>query len=111
MFVSETYTEVLGIQAAALGVLPVVARWTYDNYHTSAYALGYMAEKIQPRIAVASHWEYDVQQANEVVAEVREHYKGPFAFGAPGFLLEWPMKEVITMPMPDSMVDPKYKKK
>ncbi len=178
MYVSEAYTEVLGIQAAALGVLPAVARWTYDNYHTSAYALGYMAEQIQPRIAVATHWEYDVQQANELVAEVREHYKGPFALGAPDrivfnvrrdliwwregvtsglaqyprpqftplvampvppnkvvdiqaqwlrdleippeeyfpegyhpeLLLEWPMKEVITMPMPDSMVDPKYKK-
>ena len=24
---------------------------------------------------------------------------------------EWPMKEVITMPMPETMVDPKYKKK
>jgi len=178
MFVSETYTEVLGIQAAALGVLPAIARWTYDNYHTSAYALGYMAEKIQPHIAVASHWEYDAQQANEVVAEVRKHYKGPFAFGAPDrivfnirpdkiwwrdgvtsplaqyprpqftplvampvpenkvkdiqaqwirdleippedyfpegyhpeLLLEWPMTEVITMPMPETMVDPKYKK-
>ena len=33
-----------------------------DNYHTSAYALGYMAEKIKPRIAVASHLEYDPQQ-------------------------------------------------
>jgi ribonuclease Z len=179
MYVSEAYTEVLGIQAAALGVLPAVARWTYDNYHTSAYALGYMAEQIQPRIAVATHWEYDVQQANELVAEVREHYKGPFALGAPDrivfnvrrdliwwregvtsglaqyprpqftpmvampvppnkvvdiqaqwlrdleippeeyfpegyhpeLLLEWPMTEVITMPMPESMVDPKYKKK
>jgi len=29
----------------------------------------------------------------------------------PELFLEWPMKEVITMPMPDSMVDPKYKKK
>ena len=29
----------------------------------------------------------------------------------PELLLEWPMKEVITMPMPDSMVDPKYRKK
>jgi len=25
--------------------------------------------------------------------------------------LEWPLTEVITMPMPESMVDPKYKKK
>ncbi len=178
IFVSETFTEVLGIQAQALGVLPAIARWTYDNYHTSAYALGYMANQIKPRIAVASHWEYDAQQANEVVAEVREYWKGPFAFGAPDrvvfnvredtiwwrdavtsnlaqvprpqfppmvampvpphkvkdiqsqwirdleippeeyypegyhpeLLKEWPMKEVITVPMPESMQDPKYRK-
>jgi len=178
LFISETYTEVLGLQAQALGVLPAIARWTYDNYHTSAYALGYMAEKIQPRMAVATHWEYDIQQLPELIAEVRQHWKGPFALGAPDrvvfnvredtiwyrdgvtspiaqqprpqftpmvkmplpdhavkdiqsqwirdmeippeayfpkgyhpeLLLEWPMKEVITMPMPDSMVDPKYKK-
>ena len=29
----------------------------------------------------------------------------------PELLLEWPLTEVITMPMPESMVDPKYKKK
>jgi len=179
IFISECYTEVLGLQAQALGVLPAVARWTYDNYHTSAYALGYLADKIQPRIAVATHWEYDPQQLNEVVAEVREHWRGPFAFGAPdrivfnvrkdriwwregvtsplaqqprpqfapqvempvpphkvediqsqwvrdneidpseyfpkGYAPEllkvWPMTEPIVVPMPESMQDPKYKKK
>ena len=179
IFISEAYTEVLGLQAQALGVLPAIARWTYDNYHTSAYALGYMANKIKPRIAVATHWEYDIQQLNEVVAEVREHWSGPFAFGAPdrivfnvrpdkiwwrdgvtaplaqqprpqfapqiempvpphkvediqsqwirdheidpseyfpeGYAPElikvWPLTEPIVVPMPESMQDPKYKKK
>ncbi len=179
IFISECYTEVLGLQAQALGVLPAIARWTYDNYHTSAYALGYMANKIKPRLVVATHWEYDSQQLNEVVAEVREHWRGPFAFGAPdrivfnvrkdkiwwregvtsplaqqprpqftplvempvppnkvddiqsqwirdneippseyfpeGYAPElikvWPLTEPIVVPMPESMQDPKYKKK
>lgn len=83
VFITEIYTEILGIQAQALGVSPAVTRFTYDNYHTSAYAAGYMAEKIKPRILIGTHWEYDAQQIFELTAEVREHWTGPFAVGAP----------------------------
>jgi len=83
IFISEIFTEILGIQAQAIGVSPAITRFTYDNYHTSAYGFGYMAELIQPRIAVGTHWEYDAQQIFELTAEVRTHWKGPFALGAP----------------------------
>lgn len=178
MLISEVFTETLKLQALAVGVPPATTRMTYDNYHTSAYALGYICEKTKPKICVGTHYTFDQVYNNETVAEVRVHWKGPFAFGAPDLVVfniredgiwhregvvakfaqvprpqlpptyrvpvprhkiediqsawiremeippeeyypkeyhpkllkEWPLKEEFIVPIPDKMLDPKYKK-
>lgn len=178
ILISEVFTETLALQAMAVGVPPANTRMTYDNYHTSAYALGYICEKTNPRICVGTHYTFDQVFNNETVAEVRTHWKGPFAFGAPDLVVfniredgvwhrdgvapglsqsprpqlppeyrvptplhqiediqsdwirdleippeeyypegyfpkllkEWPLKEDFVVPIPEAMLDPKYKK-
>ena len=48
-------------------------------------------------------------------AEYRDHEIPPSAYFPEGYhpklLTTWPMTEPITIPMPESMQDPKYKKK
>lgn len=83
ILISEVFTETLALQALAVGVPPANTRMTYDNYHTSAYALGYICEKTNPRICVGTHYTFDQVYNAETVAEVRTHWEGPFAFGAP----------------------------
>jgi ribonuclease Z len=38
---------------------------------------------VQPRLFMTTHMSYDPYVVEETVAEVREHWKGPFHFGAP----------------------------
>ena len=83
IMISEVFTETLKLQALAVGVPPANTRMTYDNYHTSAYALGYICDKVGPRMCVGTHYTFDQAYNNETVAEVRTHWDGPFAFGAP----------------------------
>lgn len=178
MMISEVFTETLALQALAVGVPPANTRMTYDNYHTSAYALGHICNEVDPRICVGTHYTFDQAYNNETVAEVRQKWKGPFAFGAPDLVVfniredgvwhrdgvapglsqsprpllpptylvpvprhqiediqsswlreheippeayypegyhpkllkEWPLKEDFVVPIPDTMLDPKYKK-
>ena len=60
------------------------------------------SERILVATAVLRQWLRDLEVSPEEYFPEGYH---------PELFLEWPMKEVITMPMPDSMVDPKYKKK
>ena len=55
--------------------------FTIDNFHTPHYAAGYLANLIQPRLAMATHVSYDRELIGEMMAGVRMHYKGMFAFG------------------------------
>ena len=83
MLISEVQTATVSLSAAAVGMPPALAAYTIDTSHTPAYGLGYICEKAQPRVCVATHYSYDDVFNNETVAEVRHHYKGAFAFGAP----------------------------
>ena len=62
---------------------PAMAAYTVDTSHTPAYGLGYICEQTQPKACVATHYSYDDIFNNETVAEIRHHWKGVFAFGAP----------------------------
>ncbi len=83
MLISEVQTATVSVSARALGMPAALARYTIDNGHTPAYGLGYICKEAKPKVCVATHYNYDNIFNNETVAEVRHHYKGAFAFGAP----------------------------
>ena len=83
VYVSEMLTELIEIASGVQGVPPFLGRYTLDTHHTPAFAAGYVANQIQPRLFMVTHTPYDPYQTEESVAEVREHWKGPFHLGAP----------------------------
>ena len=60
-----------------------LGRYTIDTHHTPGYAAGYLANKVQSRLFMTTHMPFDPYLNEEAVAEVREHWSGPFHFGAP----------------------------
>ena len=83
VYVTELQQEVVEINSGIQGVPPFLARYTIDTHHTPGYASGYLANQVQPRLFMTTHMSYDPYVAEETVAEVREHWKGPYHFGAP----------------------------
>jgi len=83
VYVTELQQEVVEINSGIQGVPPFLARYTIDTHHTPAYASGYLANQVQPRLFMTTHMSYDPYVAEETVAEVREYWKGPYHFGAP----------------------------
>jgi ribonuclease BN (tRNA processing enzyme) len=87
LLISEVQAAVMSINAVALGMPPATAAYTIDTSHTPAYGLGYICEKTQPKVCVATHYSFDDLFNTEVTAEVRHHYKGAFTFGAPDLVV------------------------
>jgi ribonuclease BN (tRNA processing enzyme) len=83
VLITELQPEVVAISSAVQGVPPFVGRYTIDTHHNPAYAAGYLANQLQPRLFMATHMPFDTYLNPETVAEVREHWKGPFHPGAP----------------------------
>lgn len=83
VFVTEMQPELVEISSGVQGVPPFLGRYTIDTHHTPGYAAGYVANQVQPRIFMTTHMPFDPYINEEAVAEVREHWKGPFHFGAP----------------------------
>jgi len=83
VYITETQTELMSISAGVQGVPPFLLRYTVDTHHTPGYAAGYMANLIQPRLFMTTHMPFDTYMNEETVAEIREHWKGPYHFGAP----------------------------
>ena len=83
MLISEVQNAAISLQSMALGMPTAMGAYTIDTSHTPAYGLGYICEQAQPKVCVATHYSYDDIFNNETVAQVRHHYKGAFAFGAP----------------------------
>jgi len=81
VFVTEMAVDVVNLWALKQGVSPFIGAYTIDNYHTTHYAVGYLANLIQPRLAMATHLSFDRELIGEMMAGVRLHYKGLFAFG------------------------------
>ena len=73
----------MSISSGVQGVPPFLGRYTIDTHHTPAYAAGYVANMVQPRLFMTTHMAFDPYQNEETVAQVREHWKGPYHFGAP----------------------------
>lgn len=83
IYVTELQQEVVEINSGVQGVPPFLARYTIDTHHTPGYAAGYVANQIKPRMFMTTHMTFDPWLNEETVAEVREHWKGPYHFGAP----------------------------
>ncbi len=83
MLISEVQNAAVSVSSIALGMPPSMGAYTIDNAHTPGYGLGYICEQAQPKVCVATHYSYDDIFNNETVAQVRHHFKGAFAFGAP----------------------------
>ena len=77
------------------GVPPFLGRYTIDTHHTPAYAAGYLADQVQPRLFMTTHMPFDPYLNEETVAEIREHWKGPYHFGAPDGIVVNVTKEQI----------------
>ena len=74
---------------------PVMLNNTIDQAHSPHYAVGYMFEQIQPRLAMVTHVSYDEELIPEIVAGIRLHYGGLFQFGAPDVVVVNVTKDAV----------------
>ncbi|MGI9367406.1 MAG: guanitoxin biosynthesis MBL fold metallo-hydrolase GntH [Ruegeria sp.] len=95
VFVTEQQQEILEISSGVQGVPPFLGRYTVDTHHTPSYAAGYIANLVQPRLFMNTHFSFDPYQIEETVAEIREHWKGPYHFGAPDGIVVNVTKDLI----------------
>jgi ribonuclease Z len=95
VYVTEQQPELVEISSGVQGVPPFLARYTIDTLHTPGYAAGYLANEVQPRLFMTTHMPFDPYLNEEAVAEVREHWNGPFHFGAPDGIVVNVTKEQI----------------
>jgi len=95
LYVTELQPEVVEINAGVQGVPPFLARYTIDTHHTPGYAAGYLANQIKPRMFMTTHMNFDPFLNEETVAEVREHWKGPYHFGAPDGIVVNMTKDMV----------------
>jgi len=95
LYVTEMQPELLEISSGVQGVPPFLGRYTVDTHHTPSYAAGYLANQIKPRMFMTTHMAFDPYQNEEAVAEVREHWKGPFHFGAPDGIVVNMTKDLV----------------
>ena len=80
---TEVQPDTANLQALKMGMPPVIVTTTIDQAHSPHYAVGYMFDKIQPRLAMVTHVTYDEELIPEITAGIRVHYSGLFQFGAP----------------------------
>lgn len=95
VYVTEMQPELVEISSGVQGVPPFVGRYTIDTHHTPAYGAGYVANQVQPRLFMTTHMPFDPYLNEEAVAQVREHWKGPYHFGAPDGIVVNVTKEQI----------------
>jgi ribonuclease Z len=65
----------------------VMGRMTVDTAHNPGYAAGYLYNQVKPRLAMTTHMSYDSYSNPELLAQIRENWKGPFHFGAPDMIV------------------------
>jgi ribonuclease BN (tRNA processing enzyme) len=87
LLITEIQPEIIAVSSSVMGVMPFIGRVTLDQAHNPAYAAGYLYNQVKPRMAMATHVSYDPYVIPEIIAEVRENWKGPFHFGAPDMVV------------------------
>ena len=93
--------------------MPVIGRITIDQAHNPAYAAGYLYNQLKPRMAMGTHVSFDNYSNNEIIAEVRENWKGPFQLGAPDGVVVNLTKDKVwvrdgVLPLYPNMSPPKF---
>jgi ribonuclease BN (tRNA processing enzyme) len=86
VFVTETVPDVMNVQALKYGMPPIMGTTVIDGAgggHTVHYAAGYIFKKVQPRLAMVTHMQYEEELIPEIIAGIRVHWDGLFQFGAP----------------------------
>jgi ribonuclease Z len=81
VFVTEAVPDLNTLGPLKWSLPPKMFRYIIDTHHTPHYAAGYMMSEIEPRLGVITHLSYDRDILPELVDGVREHWKGPLAFG------------------------------
>ena len=113
LLITEIQPELIAISAVVSGAMPLIARNTMDQAHNPAYAAGYLYNQVKPRMAMATHVAYDNYVIPEIVAEVRENWKGPFQFGAPDMVVVNMTKDKVwvrdgVVPLYPNMAPPQF---
>lgn len=71
----------MALWALKQGIPVEVGAFTVDSAHTTHYGVGYLTNQIKPRLGMVTHISFDRELIGEMVAGVRTHWKGMFAFG------------------------------
>jgi len=87
LVITEVQVELMAISAGVNGVSPMIGRMTVDTSHNPGYAAGYLFNEIKPRLGMTTHMSYDSYSNPELLAQIREKWKGPFHFGAPDMIV------------------------
>jgi hypothetical protein len=87
LLITEVQPELMAISSGVNGVLPVMGQITVDTSQNPGYAAGYLFNQVKPRLAMTTHMSYDAYSNLELLAQIREHWKGPFQFGAPDMIV------------------------
>ena len=77
VFVTEVQPDTANLQALKFGMPPIIVNTTIDQAHSPHYAIGYMFNRIKPRLAMVTHLSYDEEMIPEIVAGIRVHYRRP----------------------------------
>jgi ribonuclease Z len=81
VFVSEMAIDNPAIWALKQGIPEALGAYTIDSAHSPHYGVGYLMKQINPRIGMVTHFSFDRELLGEMVAGVRTHWNGMFAFG------------------------------
>ena len=87
LVITEIQVELMALSSVVNGVLPVMGRMTVDTSHNPGYAAGYLFNELKPRMAMTTHMSYDTYSNPELLAQIRQKWKGPFHFGAPDMVV------------------------
>jgi ribonuclease Z len=87
LVITEVQVELNSISAGINGVSPLMGRMTVDTSHNPGYAAGYLFDQLKPRLGMTTHMSYDAYSNTELLAQIRNTWKGPFHFGAPDMIV------------------------
>jgi len=114
VFVTEGQMDTPALLAMKWGTQVEMTQYTVDTYHTPFYAAGYLFKKVDPRVAMITHTNFEDTLMGESIAEVRAHWPGLFIFGAPDVVVVnvtkdavWARKANLPQGSPVGSLDPR----
>ena len=83
VFDTEAQADLAKLQEKKMGLPEMITNNTVDTAHTVHYAVGYLTQQVNPRMAMVAHTAYDEDLLPEILAGIRVHWDRLFQFGAP----------------------------